>query len=77
LLIAYNLQKQPAELSSKYDQLLQNIIQLRTKTGGLLEFIDFFDAYKDSKIKQLQQEAISKCNSRVNFTTGTNIINSQ
>jgi cobalt-zinc-cadmium efflux system outer membrane protein len=80
LLIAYNLQKQqPAELSSKYDQLLQNIItSYEQRQVGLLEFIDFFDAYKDSKIKQLEQEATFRdATAEVNFTTGTNIINSQ
>lgn len=80
LLIAYNLQKQhPQELSTQYDQLLQNIINsYEQRQVGLLEFIDFFDAYKDSKIKQLQQEtALRNAAAEVNFTTGTNIINTQ
>jgi len=77
-LIASNLkQQQPEGLTVHYDQLLQNIIKsYEQRQLGLLEFIDFFDAYKDSKIKQLQlQTSINSAAAELDYTTGTNMIN--
>jgi len=80
LMIGYNQQKQqPQEIETQYDELLQKVINsYEQRQIGLLEFIDFFDAYKDSKIKWLQQEAsLRNATAEINFTTGTNIISSQ
>ncbi|MBS1599215.1 MAG: TolC family protein [Bacteroidetes bacterium] len=80
LLLGYNLQKQqPLDLTGQYDQLLQKIItSYEQRQVGLLEFIDFFDSYKDSKIKSLQQETTFRnAAAEINFATGSNIINNQ
>ena len=80
LMIGYNQQKQqPQEIATQYDELLQKVINsYEQRQIGLLEFIDFFDAYKESKIKWLQQEAsLRNATAEINFTTGTNIISSQ
>ncbi len=77
LLIASDLRKkQPPELSTQYDELLQHITgSYEQRQVGLLEFLDFFDAYKDARIKQLQQDAnLRSAGAELDFTTGTNII---
>ena len=79
-MIGHDLQKkQPPELTSDYDQLLQKVVSsYEQRQVGLLEFIDFFDAYKESKLKLLQEETdLRNAAAEINFTTGTNIINSQ
>src|SRR5262249_18653446 len=44
-------------VQSTYDQLLQNmLLSYQHRQVGLLEFLDFFSAYKDARIKELQQE---------------------
>ena len=67
------------ELGSEYDKLMQNMItSYEQRRVSLVEFIDFFDAYKDAGIKQLQQKAnLRNAAAELNFTTGTAIINLQ
>ena len=80
LLIALNLkQEQPEGLSANYDQLLHNMTSsYEQRQIGLLEFIDFFDAFKDAKTKQLQMEfGIRTAAAEIDFTTGTNLIKLQ
>lgn len=60
----------------KYDQLLKNMVDsYQQRQVSLLEFIDFFDAYKESAGRQLeQQRALSAAAEELNYATGTNII---
>ncbi|MBS1609577.1 MAG: TolC family protein, partial [Bacteroidetes bacterium] len=68
-----------AELGDQYDKLMQNmIVSYKQRQVSLIEFIDFFDAYKDSRLKQLQQQAnLRNAAAELNYTTGTSIINLQ
>jgi cobalt-zinc-cadmium efflux system outer membrane protein len=44
---------------------------------SLIEFVDFFDTYKDTKLKILQQQYnLQKAIADLNFATGTTIIKS-
>ena len=63
-------------LDEKYDKLLQNMIQsYQQRQVSLIEFIDFFGAYKDSSLKKLQLQAtLRSAAAELNFTTGTPII---
>jgi len=67
------------ELGDQYDKLMQNMISSYSQRQvSLIEFIDFFDAYKDSNLKQLQQQAnLRNAAAELNYTTGTSIINLQ
>lgn len=79
-LIAVNLSKNsPAELGEQYDHLLQNIITgYQQRQISLIEFVDFFDSYKEATLKKLQQQtAFLNALAEINFTTGTNIITIQ
>jgi len=68
-----------AELGDQYDKLMQNMISsYKQRQVSLIEFIDFFDAYKDSHLKQLAQQAnLRNAAAELNYTTGTSIINLQ
>jgi cobalt-zinc-cadmium efflux system outer membrane protein len=68
-----------SELGDQYDKLMQNMISsYNQRQISLIEFIDFFDAYKDSHLKQLQQQAnLRNAAAELNYTTGTSIINLQ
>jgi len=77
LLTTYRLQQQSdPDLHGKYQQLLQNMLEsYRQRQVSLLEFLDFFGAYKDAQIKQLQQETnLRQAMEEVNLTTGKDII---
>jgi cobalt-zinc-cadmium efflux system outer membrane protein len=79
-LIASSINKSATlELGDQYDKLMQNMISsYGQRQVSLIEFIDFFDAYKDSNLKQLQQQAnLRNAASELNYTTGTAIINLQ
>lgn len=60
------------DFMNRYNQLLQNMIQsYRQRQVGLLEFIDFFDAYKDAAFKQLlQQNNLLNAAEELNFSVG-------
>jgi len=80
LLNAQQLQQAIApDFMSKYNQLMKNMVQsYQDRQVGLLEFIDFFDAYKDAASKQLQQQAtLVNAAEELNYTTGTTVINLQ
>jgi cobalt-zinc-cadmium efflux system outer membrane protein len=45
------------------------------KQIGLHEFIDFFDSYKETKLKILQQQLnLQKAVADLNYAVGTNVI---
>lgn len=78
LLTTLDLQKLiTPEFTGKYDELMQNVTRsYQSRQIGLIEFIDFFDAYKEARIQQLQQEAdLRSAAAELNFTTGANLIN--
>lgn len=77
LLTVQRLQQSIApDFMSKYNQLMKNMVQsYQERQVGLLEFIDFFDAYKDAATKQLQQQHnLLTAAEELNYSTGTNII---
>jgi outer membrane protein, heavy metal efflux system len=78
LLTVQKLQQSiPADFMLKYNQLLHNVVQrYQDRQIGLLEFIDFFDGYKDAATKQLQQQNnMRSAAEELNYSTGTTIIN--
>ena len=77
LLTVQRLQQSIApDFMNKYNQLMKNMVHsYQERQVGLLEFIDFFDAYKDAATKQLQQQAtLLNAAEELNFSTGTTII---
>ena len=77
LLVAKKLQQTiPGQFMQSYNTLMQNMINsYQQRQVSLLEFIDFFDAYKEAASKQLQQEAnLRNAAEEVNLNAGTTII---
>lgn len=77
LQISVSLQKIiTQDFADKYEELFQNITKsFKLRQVSLIEFIDFFDSYKDARTKQLEQQAhLRDAIAEVNFTTGSNII---
>ncbi len=64
------------DFSLQYDKLFQNMLNsYQQRQIGLLEFIDFTDAYKDSKLKLLDQHtALIRSLVELNFQVGKDII---
>jgi cobalt-zinc-cadmium efflux system outer membrane protein len=60
----------------QYDKLFTNMLKsFQQRQIGLIEFVDFFDTYKDTKLKLLQQQYnLQKAIADLNFATGTTII---
>jgi cobalt-zinc-cadmium efflux system outer membrane protein len=78
LLISVNLQKIiTQDFADKYEELFQNITKsFQQRQVRLIEFIDFFDSYKDARTKQLEQQShLRDAIAELNFTTCSNIIN--
>lgn len=65
-----------SQLQDNYDVIMKNMTDsYRKREVGLTEFIDFFDAYKDTRIKQWQQVTNQRnAAAELNFTTNQNII---
>lgn len=70
---------QQLDFSNKYDGLFQNMVKsYQARQIGLLEFIDFIDAYKDTKLKLTEQHnSLLKAIEELNYTTNSAIINIQ
>lgn len=68
-----------SELGDEYNKLMQNMISsYKQRQVSLIEFIDFFNAYKESLLKQLQQQAnLRNAADELNYATGSTIINLQ
>ena len=64
------------DFSKSYDQLFQNMLKsYQDRQMNLLEFIDFMDAYKDTKLKLLDQHiGLVKSINELNYTTGIDVI---
>ena len=61
---------------NKYNQLMKNMVQsYQERQIGLLEFIDFFDGWKEAVTNQLEQQtALHNAVEELNYSTGTTII---
>ena len=70
---------QQLDFSKKYEDLLQNILKsYQARQISLLEFIDFVDAYRDTRLKVVEQHnSLVKAIEELNFTTYSTIINIQ
>ena len=64
------------DFSKQYDNLFQNMLSsYRQRQINLLEFIDFTDAYKDSKLKLLDQHtSLIKSLLELNYRVGKDVI---
>jgi cobalt-zinc-cadmium efflux system outer membrane protein len=71
------LSNNETDFYKKYDQLyisMQKSFQQRQV--GLQEFVDFFDSYRETKLKILQQQLnLQKAIADLNFAVGTTVIN--
>jgi cobalt-zinc-cadmium efflux system outer membrane protein len=67
---------QQLEFSNKYDDLFQSMLKsYQARQISLLELIDFIDAYKDTKLKLLEQHNnLIKSLEDLNYTTNTTVI---
>ena len=67
---------QQLEFSRQYDNLFQHMLDsYKQRQLNLLEFIDFTDAYKDSKLKLLDQHtALIKSLLELNYRVGKDVI---
>ena len=70
---------QQLDFSKKYDDLFQNILKsYQARQISLLEFIVFVDAYRDTRLKVVEQHnSLVKAIEELNFTTNSTIINIQ
>jgi cobalt-zinc-cadmium efflux system outer membrane protein len=64
------------EFYTKYSNMFNNILQsYKQKQINLLEFLDFFDAYKDAQLRLVQQQLnLHLAKEEVNFHAGIDII---
>jgi cobalt-zinc-cadmium efflux system outer membrane protein len=62
---------------SKYDQLFKGMSKAyQLKQVNLQEYVDFFDSYRETKLKILQQQLnLQKAIADLNYAVGTTIIN--
>lgn len=67
---------QQTEFNEQYDKLFTSMLKsFKERQIGLVEFVDFFDTYKDTKLKILQQQYnLQKAIADLNFATGTTVI---
>ncbi len=68
--------RQQLNFSQQYDTLFTNMLQsYQQRQLSLLEFIDFMDAYKDTKLKLLEQHnGLIHAAEDLNYTVGNNVI---
>lgn len=65
------------DFGKQYEQLFDNMFKAyKERQISLVEFIDFFDSYKDTKLKVIsQQYNLQKAIADLNFSVGATIIN--
>jgi cobalt-zinc-cadmium efflux system outer membrane protein len=78
----YNLSQQmlsanQVDFYQQYDKLFDNMFKAyKERQLSLVEFIDFFDSYKDTKLKVIsQQYNLQKAIADLNFSVGATVIN--
>lgn len=66
----------PTDFISRYEQLMQNMVQsYQQRQVSLLEFIDFFDAYKDAMTNLIQQQSnLRNAAEELNFSVGAAVL---
>lgn len=69
--------KEQLDFSNNYDKLLSGVLEsYRARQISLLDFTDFLDSYKDSKLKLIEQHnALVESVNELNYTVNQNIIN--
>jgi len=74
---AETMQQFRGQLGEDYEQLVMNMLaSYRARQVSLIEFTDFFQAYTDTRLKQLSQEAsLRNAAAEIELTTGTNVFN--
>ena len=67
---------QQTAFNEAYDKLFTSMLKsFKERQIGLVEFVDFFDTYKDTKLKILQQQYnLQKAIADLNYATGTTVI---
>ncbi len=67
---------QQLQFNEQYDKLFTSMqLAFKTRQLGLVEFIDFFDSYKDTKLKILQQQYnLQKSIADLNFAVGAPVV---
>jgi cobalt-zinc-cadmium efflux system outer membrane protein len=68
--------RQQLEFSNQYDTIFTNVLQsYEQRKISLLEFIDFIDAYKDTKLKLVEQHnGLLHATEDLNYSVGSDII---
>ncbi|MGI4806166.1 MAG: TolC family protein [Janthinobacterium lividum] len=71
------LSKTNLDFYGTYDKLFANVVKAyKERQMGLVEFIDFFESYKDTKLKVIQQQYnLEKAIADINFNVGSTVIN--
>jgi cobalt-zinc-cadmium efflux system outer membrane protein len=71
------LSKDETDFYSQYDSLFDKMFKAyKERQLSLVEFIDFFDSYKDTKLKVInQQYNLQKAIADLNFSVGVTVIN--
>ena len=69
--------REQLDFSNQYDTVFQNMLtSYKQRQVSLLEFIDFADAYKDTKLKLLEQHTgLVKAFTELNYQVGKDVIN--
>ncbi|WP_419698812.1 TolC family protein [Mucilaginibacter sp. NFX135] len=69
---------QQVEFNEQYDKLFNSMLKsFQQRQISLIEFVDFFDTYKDTKLKILQQQYnLQKSIADLNFAVGIPVIKS-
>jgi cobalt-zinc-cadmium efflux system outer membrane protein len=69
--------KQDQDFFVSYDTLFRNITDsYRQRQISLIEFIDFFDAYRDTRLQWLQQQLnLQLAKEELNYQTGKDVAN--
>lgn len=69
--------KNNIDFYNTYDKVFANMVNAyRAKQLSLIEFIDFFESYRDTKLKVIQQQYnLQKAIADLNFNVGATIIN--
>lgn len=67
---------QQLDFARRYDKVFENMLQsYQQRQVGLLEFIDFANAYKETKLKILEQQAgLVKAIAELNYQAGKEVI---
>ncbi len=76
-LSAQMLAEQPADFYRNYDQLFKAMLKsYQQRQISLIEFVDFFDSYKDTRLKIIEQQYnLQKAAAELNYAAGSTVVN--